>query len=94
MKADIGWLDNPEVFRVNRLDAHSDHNFYQDPEDMGRECNSLLQPLNGIWKFRYSQNAGQRPVDFFEPGYDAGTPSACEDAAGCRRADLQPVGIL
>lgn len=72
MKADIGWLDNPEVFRVNRLDAHSDHNFYQDPEDMGRECNSLLQPLNGIWKFRYSQNAGQRPVDFFEPGYDAG----------------------
>ena len=25
MKADIRWLDDPQVFRVNRLDAHSDH---------------------------------------------------------------------
>lgn len=24
MKADIRWLDDPQVFRVNRLDAHSD----------------------------------------------------------------------
>lgn len=27
MKADIRWLDDPQVFRVNRLDAHSDHSF-------------------------------------------------------------------
>ena len=27
MKADIRWLDDPQVFRVNRLDAHSDHKF-------------------------------------------------------------------
>lgn len=27
MKADIRWLDNPEIFRVNREDAHSDHAF-------------------------------------------------------------------
>ena len=25
MNADMKWLDNPEVFRVNQLDAHSDH---------------------------------------------------------------------
>ncbi len=25
MKAEINWLDNPEVFRVNQLPAHSDH---------------------------------------------------------------------
>ena len=23
--ADLSWLDKPDVFRVNRLDAHSDH---------------------------------------------------------------------
>ena len=29
MKADIRWLDEPQVFRVNRLDAHSDQKFYE-----------------------------------------------------------------
>ena len=24
MNADMKWLDNPEVFRVNQLEAHSD----------------------------------------------------------------------
>lgn len=27
MNAEIKWLDNPEVFRVNQLPAHSDHSF-------------------------------------------------------------------
>ena len=29
MKAEIKCLDNPEIFRINQLDAHSDHNYYQ-----------------------------------------------------------------
>lgn len=29
MKADLRWLDDPEVFRVNQLPAHSDHQFYR-----------------------------------------------------------------
>ena len=24
----LEWLENPEVFQVNRLDAHSDHAYY------------------------------------------------------------------
>ena len=24
-KADLGWLENPEIFAVNRMPAHSDH---------------------------------------------------------------------
>ena len=27
MKANIKWLDAPEVFRINQLPAHSDHPF-------------------------------------------------------------------
>lgn len=27
MTADIKWLDNPEIFRVNQIPAHSDHDF-------------------------------------------------------------------
>ena len=30
MKANIKWLDNPEVFRINQMDAHSDHNYFVD----------------------------------------------------------------
>ena len=30
MNADMKWLDNPEVFRVNQLEAHSDHCYYLD----------------------------------------------------------------
>ncbi len=34
MNADMKWLDNPEVFRVNQLEAHSDHCYYLDYSDM------------------------------------------------------------
>lgn len=37
MNADMKWLDNPEVFRVNQLEAHSDHCYYLDYSDMKRE---------------------------------------------------------
>ena len=30
MEADIRWLDDPKVFRVGQLPAHSDHPIYQD----------------------------------------------------------------
>ncbi|MDO4268462.1 MAG: glycoside hydrolase family 2 TIM barrel-domain containing protein [Eubacteriales bacterium] len=31
---DLAWLENPEVFEVNRLAAHSDHRFYESEEEM------------------------------------------------------------
>ena len=34
MKQDLKWLDDPEVFRVGKLPAHSDHVFYKDMEEM------------------------------------------------------------
>lgn len=66
MKADIRWLDDPQVFRVNRLDAHSDHKFYENKEDYEKKEQRLKQSLNGIWKFRYSENAIERPADFYQ----------------------------
>ena len=66
MKADIKWLDNPEVFRVNQLAAHSDHNYYVGYEDLKENENHLTQSLNGMWKFCFSQNAKARPADFYK----------------------------
>ena len=37
MKADIKWLDNPEVFRINQIAAHSDHDYYLSYEDAKSE---------------------------------------------------------
>ena len=66
MNADMKWLDNPEVFRVNQLEAHSDHCYYLDYSDMKKEKNPLFQSLNGQWEFSYSKNVKSRPVNFYE----------------------------
>lgn len=71
MNADIRWLDDPEIFRVNRLPAHSDHEFYASMEELKSGKNSLVQSLNGVWQFQYSPNAMSRPSDFWRTDYDA-----------------------
>ena len=69
MNADIKWLDNPEVFRVNQLPAHSDHEYYTSYTDLEENNNYLTQSLNGTWKFLYSKNAKVRPVNFYKPQF-------------------------
>lgn len=71
MNADMKWLDNPEVFKVNQLEPHSDHCYYLDYSDMKKEKNTLLQSLNGQWEFAYSKNVMERPVDFYKETFDA-----------------------
>ena len=71
MNADMKWLDNPEVFKVNQLEPHRDHSYYLDYSDMKKEKNPLLQSLNGQWEFAYSRNVMERPVDFYKETFDA-----------------------
>ena len=70
MNAKIEWIDNPEVFRVNQVAAHSDHDYYLNYEDMNEKNNKLTQSLNGQWDFCFSKNAMSRPVNFYEEDYD------------------------
>ncbi len=70
-EADIRWLDDPEVFRVNQQEAHSDHGFYISREEMNEKRSSLLQSLNGEWLFSYAVNAAERPERFYQPGFEA-----------------------
>lgn len=65
MQADLAWLENPQVFRVGRLDAHSDHHFFETESDMRRDRETLRQSLNGNWKFHWSRNPQERPADFY-----------------------------
>ncbi len=50
MKANIKWLDDPQVFRVNQSNAHSDHVCYATREEV-ETTSSLKQSLNGTWRF-------------------------------------------
>ena len=71
MEADIRWLDDPQVFRVGQLPAHSDHSIYQDTEEATEGRSSLVQSLDGNWEFAYSVNAKSRPVDFYRENADS-----------------------
>ena len=35
--ADLSWLSDPEIFAVNRKDAHSDHLYYETVEEARAE---------------------------------------------------------
>ena len=70
MRANLEWLENPEVFQVNRLAAHSDHHFYETEEDMNVSRETLRQSLNGIWKMMWSKKPADRPEDFYQADTD------------------------
>lgn len=67
----LDWLENPEVFRVNRIDAHSDHWFYENLNEINLEDKMpLRQYLNGKWRFSYSENPSLRIKDFYKEDFN------------------------
>lgn len=62
----LDWLTNPEVFAVNRVKAHSDHEYFT-PE-YGYEQLRISQ--KGWWKFSYAPNLAAVPEGFFKEGFD------------------------
>lgn len=70
MIADLRWLEDPQVFRVNRLDAHSDHHFYESEDTCREGKETLRQSLNGKWRFAWSRCPKVRPADFYKKDAD------------------------
>ena len=66
MKYSLEWLTNPEVFAVNRISAHSDHKIYANRKEAETDSSSLIQNLNGTWKFSWAKNPSERIVNFYE----------------------------
>ena len=65
-------LKNPGYFRENRLDPHTDHEWYvSDTEKEAGAC-PLRMSLNGEWKFFHAMNPGQVIPGFEQPEYDCG----------------------
>lgn len=70
-KPGLEWLSDVSVFKVNRLEAHSDHRYYKTMEEAERQAPmELRHSLNGDWKFSYAVNAASRVQDFYKADYD------------------------
>ena len=76
---DLTWLEDPEVYAVNREKAHSDHRFYESPEAMEAGeakggAMGLRQSLDGTWKFAFAVCPDQRKKDFYKTDFVSGGP--------------------
>ncbi len=68
--AKMEWLEDPKVFGVNRLAAHSDHRFYETEAEVLSKTMNLRQSLNGTWKFFYAENPSLRNEHFYENDFN------------------------
>ena len=69
MQANLQWIDDPEVFRVNQLPAHSDHHYYRNLAELNRGS-SFVKSLNGTWRFHFASTPSERPLQFYSPNFD------------------------
>ena len=53
---DYNKVKNPEYFKENRVEAHSDHKYYGSMEEMEQKQEKFKYSLNGLWKFHYAKN--------------------------------------
>lgn len=65
-------IKNPEYYRENRLDAHSDHIAYASREEAEiLKESSLRESLNGLWNFHYARTYESAIPGFERTDYDA-----------------------
>ncbi|MBL7112681.1 MAG: DUF4981 domain-containing protein [Bacteroidales bacterium] len=66
--------ENPEVISLNKQAPHATLMPYQSVElakQFDPEQSVFFQSLNGVWKFKWSENTDNRPLDFHTPDFDA-----------------------
>lgn len=65
--------ENPAVFQINREAARADFLPYADANSAiadDYQRSPWYLPLSGTWKFNWAPAPAQRPVDFYQPGFD------------------------
>ena len=66
MEPTLAWLEDPTVFRVNRLDAHSDHVTYLDIQELAAGKTSL--PGRAL-ALPLERKSGKSPRRLLEAGF-------------------------
>jgi beta-galactosidase len=70
--SDNDW-ENFDVLHINRLPSAADFFAYPSKEAAlkgDRTASPYFKSLNGVWKFNYVPRYDQRPMDFFQNGFD------------------------
>ena len=65
--------ENPEVFGTNKLPPRADSISFGSVQSAlrgNREDSEYWRSLNGKWKFDWVGKPADRPIEFFEPGFD------------------------
>ncbi len=66
--------DNVNVLHLNREEPHATMMVYAEENSarsFDKSQSDFFRSLNGQWEFRWSKNPASRPLDFFNPAYDA-----------------------
>lgn len=67
------WNNNPEIFQVNRIEAHAElmpfHTVEEALQGKKQKSKNYLS-LNGTWKFSFAENPEKRNKEFFQKAYD------------------------
>ncbi len=67
---DISKIKDPEYFRENQAEAHSDHTWYPSNEFILNGINPFRMNLNGSWKFAYAVNPEASVRNFEKKEFD------------------------
>ncbi len=64
--------ENPELTEINREPMRSTFDHYatfEQAQTFGRRS-PFVQSLNGVWRFNYVHNHQERPMEFYQEGFD------------------------
>jgi beta-galactosidase len=67
------WNNNPEIFQLNRMEAHATLMPYNTVEEAltgKRYASGYCKMLNGNWKFSFAENPEKRIKDFYKTDFD------------------------
>jgi len=67
------WNNNPEIFRINRMDAHSYHIPFDSIDEaltLDIEKSRRFKSLNGKWKFEFKEKPADITEDFYREDFD------------------------
>lgn len=67
------WNNNPDIFQLNRMEAHTAFTPYDTVEEAlrgERNVSRRVRSLNGQWKFSFAPNPDSRIQDFYLLDYD------------------------
>ncbi|MBP1916413.1 glycoside hydrolase family 2 TIM barrel-domain containing protein [Lederbergia galactosidilytica] len=68
------WNNNPEIFQLNRCEAHATLMPFDTVEEAlrgKRQASKNYQSLNGQWKFSFSETPEERSQDFYKANFDS-----------------------